>query len=76
VYFLRADHSGLAVWDVSCLRLLECWDRGFESHSRHGCLCVYSVCVVLCVGSGLRRDDPPSKESYIDQEAEKAAKVQ
>jgi hypothetical protein len=35
------------------LRLLEYWDRGFESHSRHGCMCIYSVCVVLCVSSGL-----------------------
>jgi hypothetical protein len=27
------------------------WDRGFRSHSRHGCLAyvyVYSDCVVLC----------------------------
>jgi hypothetical protein len=31
------------------------WDRGFESQSKHGCLCVRlsCVCVVLCVGSGL-----------------------
>jgi hypothetical protein len=27
-------------------------------------MCVYSVCVRLCVGSDLRRADPPSKESY------------
>jgi hypothetical protein len=34
---------------------LEHWDRGFESHSRHGCLYVrlFCVCAVLCVGSGL-----------------------
>jgi hypothetical protein len=27
---------------------------GFESYSRHGCLCVllFCVCAVLCVGSG------------------------
>jgi hypothetical protein len=38
-----------------CLRLLGHWDRGFESHSRHGCLCVrlFCACVVPCVGSGL-----------------------
>jgi hypothetical protein len=49
---------------MNCIRSLERWDRGFESHSRHGCLCVrlFCVCVVLCVGSGLA--DPPSKESY------------
>jgi hypothetical protein len=40
---------------MNCLRSLERWDRGFEFHSRHGCLCVclFCVCVVLCVGSGL-----------------------
>jgi hypothetical protein len=39
---------------IYCLRSLERWDRGFESHSRHGCLCaLFCVCVVLCVGSGL-----------------------
>jgi hypothetical protein len=32
------------------LRSLECWDRMFESHSRHGiCVCVYSVFVLACV---------------------------
>jgi hypothetical protein len=38
---------------MNCLRSLGHWDRGFESHSRHGCLYVLSfcVCVVLCVGS-------------------------
>jgi hypothetical protein len=30
-----------------------CWDRGFESRSKHGCLSA-SFCVVLsCVGRGL-----------------------
>jgi hypothetical protein len=40
---------------LNCLRLLERWDRGFESLSRHGCLYIrlFCVCVVLCVGSGL-----------------------
>jgi hypothetical protein len=41
---------------MNCLRSLERWYRGFESHSRHGCLyCVrlFCVCVVLCVGRGL-----------------------
>jgi hypothetical protein len=32
---------------------VDCWDRGFESRSRHGCLSA-SFCVVLsCVGRGL-----------------------
>jgi hypothetical protein len=54
VYILVANHSGRAVYGMNCLCLLECWDRGFESHSRHGCLCVrlFCVCVVLCVGCG------------------------
>jgi hypothetical protein len=33
-------------------RSLARWNRGFESHSSHGCLvcvCVYSVCVLSCV---------------------------
>jgi hypothetical protein len=30
---------------------LERWGRGFESHSRHGCLCEFILC--LCVGSVL-----------------------
>jgi hypothetical protein len=41
-------------------------------------VCVYSVCVVLCIGSGLVTGWSPSKESYrmcIDQETGKAAKV-
>jgi hypothetical protein len=38
------------------------WDRGFESHSRHGCLyCVRSFCVYAVA---LRRIYPPSKVSY------------
>jgi hypothetical protein len=40
-----------------CLRSLGRWDRGFESHSRHGylvCVCVYSVFFfVVCLGSYL-----------------------
>jgi hypothetical protein len=28
---------------------LERWDRGFESHSRHGCLCAFILC--LCCSS-------------------------
>jgi hypothetical protein len=52
---LTADHSGRAVYGMNCFRSLERWDRGIESHSRHGCVCVrlFCVCVGLCVGSGL-----------------------
>jgi hypothetical protein len=40
------------------------------------CARLFCTCVVLSVGSALRRPDPPSKEFYrlcIDQETEKAA---
>jgi hypothetical protein len=49
---------------MNCLLPLEHLDRGFESHLRHGCLCALILCVVLCVDSGLRRPDLPSRESY------------
>jgi hypothetical protein len=45
----NADQSGRAVEGMKCLRPLEHWDRGFESHSRHECLCTF----ILCVGSSL-----------------------
>jgi hypothetical protein len=41
----RADHSGRAVEGMNCLRSLERWDRGFESHSRYGCLCAFTLCL-------------------------------
>jgi hypothetical protein len=42
------------------------WGRGFESHTRHECLCAQFRCVVLYVGSAaLRWADHPSK-SPID----------
>jgi hypothetical protein len=52
---VNADHSGWAVEDMNCLCSLGHLDRGFESHSRYGCLCVclFCICVVLCVGCGL-----------------------
>jgi hypothetical protein len=48
-------HCGRAVSGLNCLRSLEHWDLGFESHSSHGCLCVrlFCACVFLCVGSDL-----------------------
>jgi hypothetical protein len=51
VFRLRAsvtDHSGHPVYGMNCLRSLKCWDHGFKSHLRHGCLCAF----ILCVGSG------------------------
>jgi hypothetical protein len=48
-------NSSRAVCRMNCLFSLGRWNRGFESHSRHGCLCVrlFCVCVVLCSDSGL-----------------------
>jgi hypothetical protein len=45
-----ADHIGRAVWGMNCLRPLENWGRGFESHYRHGCLCAFilSLCCPVC----------------------------
>jgi len=31
----------VALLSEACLRPLNCWDRGFESRSWHGCYCVY-----------------------------------
>jgi hypothetical protein len=42
-----------------CFRPLKHWDRGFESHLKHGCLCV----IILCAAA-LWRPDIPCKESY------------
>jgi hypothetical protein len=38
---VSADPGGRAVYGVG-LRLLACWDCGFESHGGHGCLCCVS----------------------------------
>jgi hypothetical protein len=52
-----------------CLRSLEPWACGFESHSNHGCLCACSLCRQRpCEGA-----DPQSKEPY---DIEKAVRVQ
>jgi hypothetical protein len=38
---------------MNCLRTLERWDHGFESHSGHRCLCAFILRFVLsCVSSG------------------------
>jgi hypothetical protein len=38
----------LTVWGTYCLRPLEHWDRGFESHS-HGCISSFFCVVLSCV---------------------------
>jgi hypothetical protein len=58
------DHSGRTVWGMNCLRPLERWDRGFESHSRHGCLRLSCVYVNFVQVAALYQADPPSRESY------------
>jgi hypothetical protein len=47
---------------MKCLRPLQRWDRWFESHSRHGCLFVFILCV--CLVATLRWADLLFKESY------------
>jgi hypothetical protein len=44
-YLLDADHSGGAVLGMNRLCPLEHWDSRFESHSRHGCLCAFILCL-------------------------------
>jgi hypothetical protein len=55
--YISTDHSSCAVYDMNCRCSPERWDRGYESHARHGC--VYSVCVVLCEGSDLATGRSP-----------------
>jgi hypothetical protein len=65
---------------MKCLRLLEHWDRMFESQLEAWMsLCVYSVFVLSCVqvASALRRADPPSHTDCVNnQDTEEAAEVQ
>jgi hypothetical protein len=39
---LRADHNSCATWGMNRLRPQEHWDRGFQSHSKHRCLCAFT----------------------------------
>jgi hypothetical protein len=47
---------------MKCLRPLKHWDRGFESHSRHGCLFLFILCLYYV--AALRRANPLSKKYY------------
>jgi hypothetical protein len=63
----------------NCLPPLKHWGRGFQPNLRHGCLCVYCVCAVLCAGSGLTSGCSPIQRSptnCVKKNNEKAAKVQ
>jgi hypothetical protein len=41
------DRSGRTVWGMNCLRPLKHWGRRFESHLRHGCVCMFILCCGL-----------------------------
>jgi hypothetical protein len=74
-------HLQQAVCQLNCLSSLECWNHGFESQSKHGCLCASSVFVLPCIYvAALRRADPPSKGSYRlckkDYETEEEARAE
>jgi hypothetical protein len=66
---------------MKCLRPLKHWGRGFESHSRHGCLCAFILCFCCSVCRQLPCDElipcPRSPTDRVkDQYTEKAANVQ
>jgi hypothetical protein len=44
-----AGHSGRTVKGMNSLRSLERWNNGFESNSRHGCLCAFILCLCCSV---------------------------
>jgi hypothetical protein len=46
-YLCSVHHSGHVVLGMNCICLLEHWDCGFESHSRHGYLFVLSSGLVM-----------------------------
>jgi hypothetical protein len=75
-------HSGRAVWGMNRLHLLESWDHGFQSHSRHAYLCMRLFCgYVACMSvAALRWADHSSKESCRlykeDYETEEEARAQ
>jgi hypothetical protein len=56
------------------------WNRGFESHLRHGCLCAFILFVLSCVQvAALRQADPHPRspvDCVKDQETEKSGKAQ
>jgi hypothetical protein len=52
-----ADRSDRSICGMNCLCPLKHWDRRIESHLRHGCQCVFILCVCVCcsvcAGNGL-----------------------
>jgi hypothetical protein len=62
-----AGHGSRAVSGIHCFLSLGSRDRGFGSHSGHGCLVFVYMCAFFCVCvhvEALRRADHPPKESY------------
>jgi hypothetical protein len=53
VNVLCANHRVLAIKDMNYIFLLKHLDHGFQSHTRHGRLCLLRTCVLLCVGNDL-----------------------
>jgi hypothetical protein len=46
------------------IRPFKDWDRGFESHSKNGCLRLFPCLCCPVLVAALQRADPPFKESY------------
>jgi hypothetical protein len=84
-FWLVINLQGRSQWprglSMNSLLSVERCDRGFDSNSRHGCLCVrFSVFLLSCVYvAALRRADHSSKESYRlckkDYETEQEARA-
>jgi hypothetical protein len=72
--FTYADDGGRAVKGMNCLRPLQHWHYGFESHLRHD-VCMFILFVLSCMQvAALRRlmPRPESPTDYVkDQETEK-----
>jgi hypothetical protein len=49
IVMVDPHRSVRAVKGMNCLRRLKRWGRGFESYSRHGCLCAFILFVLSCV---------------------------
>jgi hypothetical protein len=49
LFDLPTSICGRTVYGMNCLLSLEHWDRGFEYHSRHGCLCMFLLCLCCSV---------------------------